>query len=298
MDRFAEMTTFVTVVDAGSLSSASRQLGSSLPAVSRQLTALEARLGTKLVHRTTRKLRMTEAGEAFYGRCIRILGDIEEAEGDVANRQGELRGRLTISVPVVFGRLHVIPLLPSFLARFPDIVIDLQMDDRPIDLIEEGVDVAVRVGPPPDSSSLNARKLSRYRRVTCATPAYFERRGVPSMPAELGEHDCLVFTRDPNPEWRFRGEDGHTTIVRPHAVLLSNNGDAVREAVLAGSGLALLPTWMIQDALDDGRLETALKAFEPPGTAVHALYPRQTRATARVRAFVDFLVSQLTPSTE
>lgn len=298
MDRFTEMTTFVSVVDAGSLSAASRQLGSSLPAVSRQLSALESRLGTRLVHRTTRKLRLTEAGEAFYGRCVRILGDVEEAEDDVANCHGELRGRLSLSVPVVFGRLHVIPLLPLFLTRFPHIVIDLQMDDRPVDLIGEGIDVAVRVGPPPDTSSLNARKLGRYRRVTCGTPAYLAQRGVPSLPTELADHNCLVFARDPNPEWRFRGEDGHTTIVRPHAVLLSNNADAVREAVLAGSGLALLPTWVIQDALDDGRLETVLKAFEPAGTAVHALYPRQTRATARVRAFVDFLVSELAPSAE
>lgn len=298
MDRLIEMTTFVNVVDAGSLSAASRHLGSSLPAVSRQLTALEARLGTKLVHRTTRKLRLTEAGEAFYGRCVRILGDVQEAEDEVASHQGELRGRLTLSVPVVFGRLHVSPLLPLFLMRFPNIVIDLHMDDHPVDLIEEGVDVAVRVGAPPDSSSLNARKLGRYRRVTCGALAYVERRGVPSTPAELGEHDCLVFARGPNPEWRFRGDDGHTTIVRPRAVLLSNNADALREAVLAGSGLALLPTWAIQDALDDGRLEIVLKAFEPPGTVVHALYPRQTRATARVRAFVDFLVTQLVPSGE
>lgn len=296
MDRLSAMTTFVTVVNAGSLSAASRKLGSSLTAVSRQITALETRLGTKLAHRTTRKLRLTEAGEAFYRHCVRILGDVQSAEDEVANRHGTLRGRLAVSVPVAFGRLHVVPLLPQFMMRYPNIVVDLQMDDLSIDLIERGVDVAVRFGPLPDSSSLNARKLGSYRMITCGTPGYFERRGVPSTPAELGAHDCLVHAREPNPEWHFRGEDGHKTIVRPRAVLLSNNADALREALLAGSGLALLPTWAIQDALNDARLQLVLKAFAPPRTTVHALCARQTWATARARAFIDFLISQLAPS--
>jgi DNA-binding transcriptional LysR family regulator len=291
MDRVAAMTTLVRVVQAGSLSAAARSLDMSLPSVSRQIDWLEEHLGTRLLVRTTRHLTLTEGGGTYYEQAKRILAAIEEAEITLSAQHATPSGRLIVSAPVLLGRLHLAPLVPEFLARFPRLTVDLLLLDRVVNLVEEGIDVAIQPGPLEDSA-LIARKLGAFRRVVCAAPSYLQRRGEPKQPQDLENHDCIVFTLlDSAQEWCFRTEAGDVK-VPVSGRLRANNHDATVVAALGGAGLALGPSWMVRDDILAGRLIPVLQDFEPRATEVYALFAHLHLMSAKVRAFTDFLVER------
>jgi DNA-binding transcriptional LysR family regulator len=290
MDRFAAMATFAKVVENGSLSAAARALNLSLASVSRQLAALEEQLGARLMNRTTRRLALTEGGRAYYERCRRILGDLAEAESALSQYQATPTGRLIVSAPMLFGRHYLAPALPGFLARYPQVTIELTTIDRFVNLVEEGIDVAVRIGALSDSS-LVARRLGAFRRCVCASPRYLSARGMPREPADLAGHDCLAFSMLIDADrWRF-GVDGREVAVPVAGRLRSNNQDALIDAALAGAGIVLAPSWLVRRHVAAGRLRVVLEAFEPPPTPIHAVYPHARLLSAKVRAFVDYLVA-------
>ncbi|MGH6953653.1 MAG: LysR family transcriptional regulator, partial [Alphaproteobacteria bacterium] len=294
MDRLAAMAAFVKIVEAGSLSRAAELLGTSLPTVSRTLALLEERLGARLIARTTRRMSLTEPGRAYYERSRRILGAVEEAEATAASLHAAPAGTLVVAAPLLLGRARIAGLVPDFLARHPKLSIDLRLADRLVSLTEEEIDVAIRVGELADSS-LVARRLGAFRRVVCGTPAYMARAGAPAHPNDLGRHNCLLFTAlATSDEWRFREPGG----AREFAVRVSGNfwtssADAALEAALAGLGLALAPSWQVGEHVKAGRLVCVLDEFEPPLTPVHALYPHARLLSAKVRAFVDYLVARM-----
>ncbi|WP_343713734.1 LysR family transcriptional regulator [Inquilinus sp.] len=291
MDRFEAMAVFVKVAEAGSLSAAARRLGLSLTSVSRQLAALEERLGTRLVIRTTRRLALTEAGRLYHEQARRILGEVEEAEQALTAHQCAPAGRLHIAAPMLIGRLKLAPLLPEFLARHPGLAIDLTLTDRPIDLIEDGVGLAIRIGRLPDSS-LILRRLGSIRMRVCAAPGYLARRGEPAVPADLAGHDCLVFTTAPGPvSWRFQAASGRMTIP-VSARIRTNDLDATIAAALAGAGLVRAPSWQIADLVAAGRLTPVLTDYERPSAPVQALFLPSRLLSPKIRLFADFLAER------
>lgn len=291
-DRLSGFTLFAAVVEAGSFTAAAAGLGMTKSAVSKAVSRLEARLGARLLNRTTRRLRLTEAGRSFHERCVRILAEAEEAEQAVSDLQLAPRGTLRINAPVIFGMQYLAALLPDFMVRYPDLAVEVSLNDRYVDLVEEGYDVAVRIGRLADSS-LVARRLCESRHVVCAAPGYWERRGRPGRPADLAAHDCLLYSYlSTGDQWRFEGPDGPVS-VRVSGPLSSNNGDVLRVAALAGRGVVLLPLFSCWRDLAAGRLEAALAEFVCPAGGLHAVYPPDRRPPAKVRAFVDFLVARL-----
>src|ERR1700761_5533983 len=291
MDKFAAMRVFVKIADAGNLSAAGRQLGLSLTSVSRQLMALEEILGTTLVERTTRHLSLTESGLLYYERAKQILEEVAEAERGLTAQSGVASGRLHVSAPSLLGRLRLAPMLPGYLAEQPQVSIDLMLVDRPVRLAEEGIDVALRAGPLEDSG-LIARKLDDIQLVVCAAPDYLHRRGEPTTPDGLIEHDCLGFGDVPGvAEWSF--QDGPTRrAVRILTRLCANDFDALVSAALAGAGLVRVPSWQVAHYLADGRLRIVLEAYQRPPTPLSILTLRNRLLLPKVRAFVDFLEQQ------
>lgn len=286
MDRLAQMATFARVVETGSLSAAGRCENLSPAAVSRQLGDLEAHLGVVLTLRTTRKLKVTEAGMAYYERAVRILRDVEDA-ADAVGGGREARGLLTVSAPVTFGAACLWPLMPSLLARHPRLRVDLRLEDHPVDLVSAGVDVAVRAGlEAPDSSGLIAHPLGAWERWVVAAPAYLVRHPAPSSPHELAEHAAILHL--PGGPWCFRRGD-ETVTVRPAGRLRTNALVAVRDAVLAGHGLGLLPAWLVAGDLSAGALQRLLVDWSLPQVTVCALHRSELRGAARVRALVEHL---------
>jgi len=295
METFPALAVFVRIAETGSLSAAARALGMSKSAVSKKLAGLEERLGAQLINRTTRRLSLTEVGAAFLDRAQRILAELEEAEQAVTQLSSEPRGVLRINVPMSFGILHVAPALAGFRAAYPEVEVGMDLNDRVVDLVEEGYDLALRIADLPDSS-LVARKLAPVRRVVAASPDYWARRGKPQRPEELARHDCLIYTYLPSShEWQFRGADGRAVRVRVAGPLEANNGDALRAAAQAGLGVTLIPTFIVGEAVRAGQLETALEAFEDDPLAVYAVYPHRRHLSAKVRAFVDFLAERFGP---
>lgn len=294
MNSLGSLRAFVRIAETGSLSAAARDLGLSKSVVSKKLAALEDRLGARLVNRTTRRLSLTEVGAAFLDRSQRILADLEEAEQAVGRLSAEPRGVLRVNAPMSFGILHVAPALGDFMGRYPDLAVHLDLADRRVDLVDEGYDLAVRVGDLPDSS-LVARRLAPVRQAVCASPAYWDRRGRPSHPRDLKGHDGLIYTYLPSPnDWRFR-EGGRVFTVRVEGRLAANNGDALRRAALAGLGVFKTPTFIVGDDLRAGRLEAVLADFADDDLAVHAIYPHRRHLSAKVRAFVEFLGERFGP---
>lgn len=293
MDRLDGMAAFVRVAELGSFSAAAAVLGLSKSAVSKQVGALEARLGVRLLNRTTRRLALTEAGEGFRESCARLLQEIEEAEL-LAGQAGSLpRGRLRVTAPMTFGVLSLAPLIPAFLARYPQVELDLSLDDRIVDLLADGLDLAVRVGALRDSG-LIARRLATARQLCAASPAYLAARGGgPSHPDELAGHDCLRYTLRRNPDrWDFaRGPESAT--VRVRGPLAANNGDLLRAAALRGVGVVCLPDFIVGADVERGRLARLLTDWDSPEIPVHAVWPPQPHAAAKLRAFVDFLAERL-----
>jgi DNA-binding transcriptional LysR family regulator len=288
MDKFAAMRVFVKIADAGNLSAAGRQLGLSLTSVSRQLIALEEALGTTLVERTTRHLALTESGRLYYERAKQILEEVAEMERGLTMQTGTASGRLHVSAPSLLGRLRLAPMLPGFLAEQTRVSIDLMLVDRPVRLADEGIDVALRVGPLGDSG-LIVRKLDNIQLVVCATPDYLRRRGEPATPDDLVEHDCLAFGDVPGvAEWSF--EDGAARkSLRIPTRLCANDFDTLVSAALAGAGLIRVPSWQVAHYLADGRLRIVLGAYQRPPTPLSVLILRNRLLLPKVRAFVDFL---------
>ena len=300
MDTLHSMRLFSEVVDSGSFSAAGRKFGLAASSVSRQVGSLEDTLSARLLNRSTRKLSLTEAGRIYHERVRQILADVEDANRSVSHLEAIPRGMLRINGPTVFGRLHIAPHLPEFLRRYPEIDIDLTLTDHFVDVIEEGSDVVVRVGGLNDSS-LFARKLAPNRRVMCATPEYLDTNGRPQKPEELGQHTCIVYKlHSTTGTWHICcGESGAKEQVQVKGRLTANNAEALHEAALGDMGIALLPIWLVGKDLQSGRLERVLPTLEADltkdETSIHAIYPHKRLLSAKVRAFVDFLVEKYQP---
>lgn len=295
MDTINGMITYARVVEARSFSEAARRLGISKSAVSKQIARLEDRLGARLLNRTTRRISPTEVGAAFYERCARITAEIEEAELAVTRLQAEPRGVLRVNAPMSFGMQHLAPAIAVFMKRYPDVEIDLMLNDRFVDLIDEGFDLAIRIGQLADSS-LIARKLAPGRLVLCAAPSYLRRRGLPAAPKELAEHDCLVYSFAASGDlWTFIDADGAARSVRVKPRMRVNNGDVMRDVAVAGLGLTVLPTFIAADCLEKGTLVAVLGNYRLPETSVSAIYPQNRYLSTKVRVFVDFLAGRFGP---
>ncbi|MFK8253617.1 LysR family transcriptional regulator [Ancylobacter terrae] len=278
---------FVTVAEAGSISEAARRLRLSKSVVSERLAELERSLGCVLVHRSTRKLALTEDGATFQERAARILRDLDEAAAELAERRGELAGPLRISAPVTFGRLHLGPALYPFLARHPLIELTLELDDRRVDVMSEGYDAVVRHGPIEDSR-LVAWRLASSRRVLVAAPDYLSRHGVPRSVAELETHAGIFYTNRGVADWRLGGP-GRTVLVRGRAALRLNNGDLMRDAAIAGLGIVLLPMFIAGSAIRAGDLRVIDVGVAPEPEHVYVAHPEGRRPSAKLRAFADCL---------
>jgi DNA-binding transcriptional LysR family regulator len=288
MDKFAAMRVFVKIADAGNLSAAGRQLGLSLTSVSRQLIALEEALGTTLVERTTRHLSLTESGLLYYERAKQILEEVAEAERGLTAQTGVASGRMHVSSPSLLGRLRLAPMLSGFLLEQTRVSIDLMLVDRPVRLADEGIDVALRIGPLEDSG-LIVRKLDDIQLVVCAAPDYLRRRGEPATPDDLIEQDCLTFGDVPSvAEWSY--QDGAVRRgLRIPTRLCANDYGALVSAALAGAGFVQAPSWQVAHYLADGRLRIVLEAYQRPPTPLSILTLRNRLLLPKVRAFVDFL---------
>jgi DNA-binding transcriptional LysR family regulator len=298
MDLLAQMTTFVRVVEAGSLSSAARSLKMSAPAVSRQIAALEASLGHALTLRSTRRTSITTAGDRYYEHCVRILREVEAARLSVA--AADVGGLLTLNAPITLGLTRIAPRLPPFLAEHPDVRIDLHVDDKVVDLVADGVDVAIRCDVPVvDSSSVVARKLFTFRRVIVASPEYLKHEREPAAPSDLSRCNAIIHlsaalhtTKSPT-VWRLaRGGGGGVEVpVVVRGVLRTNAVYAARDAALAGVGIALLPDWLVADDVAAGRLRRVLKDYETPLVRTVAVYRTERRSSPAIKALVAHLVT-------
>jgi DNA-binding transcriptional LysR family regulator len=296
MQNLTDIAIFVKVVELSSFTAAAEALESSQPVVSKAVTRLEEKLGARLLNRTTRRLSLTEAGSELYRRSVRALQEIENAELEVARFQTEPRGTLRVAAPMSFSILHLGPVIQTFLERFPGVTVELNMDDRQVDLVEEGYDVAIRIGRLADSN-LVARKITPCRQVMCASPAYLEKHGTPERPEDLLAHNCIVYSFLQTPrEWRLVGADGEVHAVPVNGTLHSNNGLVNRAAAVAGAGIVLLPTFYIGDEVRSGVLKPVLCNFKPQDLAVHAVYPERRNLMPKVRAFVDFLAATFGPT--
>jgi DNA-binding transcriptional LysR family regulator len=293
MDRLEAMSVFAAIVDGGSLSAAGRRLNVPLATVSRKLADLEAHLKTRLVTRTTRKLVLTDAGRDYLAACRQILEQVEEAERAASGAYSNVRGELVVAAPVVFGRLHVVPVVAEFLEQHPEVDIQLRLGDRNVHLIEEHIDLALRIGPLPDSS-LVATQVGSIRRVVCASPTYLERFGMPRTTDDLAAHRCISFDGlDAATAWSFAGHGGEERAVSIHPRLTVSTADAAIAAAILGLGLTRLLSYQVADALRDGRLVRVLDDDEPKAVPASLVYPGQGRLPMKTRAFIDFAVGRI-----
>jgi DNA-binding transcriptional LysR family regulator len=300
MDRFAELKTFCTVAACAGFSPAARQLGVATSSVTRLVDALEARLGTLLLNRSTRSVTLTDAGRTYYEDAQRILDQLDAADDAVADGAAALKGVLRVAAPVTFATLYIAPLLPLLRAQHPGLALDLRLSDSPANLIDESIDVAIRIGAIDPQSNLVARRLAGHERVLCASPAYLDARGVPRQPADLRGHDCLQFTFVDNRRlWRLRDRGAGAPIeeIAIDSVIQANNGALLRQAALDGLGVTMLPHWLVGADLEAGRLVRVLGDYEVnPGTmdvGLYALYQASRRGAQKIRVFVDLLAAHL-----
>jgi DNA-binding transcriptional LysR family regulator len=293
MDRLDAMSVFAAIVDGGSLSAAGRRLGVPLATVSRKLADLESHLKTRLIARSTRKLELTDAGREYLQACRQILEQVDEAERIASGAYAAVKGQLVVAAPVVFGRLHVVPVAAAFLETHAEVDIQLRLGDRNVNLIEEHVDVALRIGALPDSG-LVATPVGAVRRVVCASPAYLKRFGTPLSPAELGAHRCITFDGlEAATTWAFVRTGGEKWRTPVRSRLTVSTADAAIEAALHGLGITRVLSYQVADALQDGRLVRVLVDDEPPAVAASLIYPGQGRLPMKTRAFIDFASGQL-----
>jgi DNA-binding transcriptional LysR family regulator len=292
-DDVQAMVIFARVVQSRSFTRAASELGTSTSAVSKRIARLEERAGARLLARTTRHVAPTEAGLALYERCLRILREVEDAELLVLGLSDVPRGLLRVSAPVYFGELYVAPLVAGLLREQPELKLELSLTDRFVDLVAEGFDLAVRIGPV-SSTSLMARKLARTRVVACAAPSYLERRGRPVVPKDLLDHDCLRYSLDPlRNNWRFKGKGGSPISIPVTGGFECNHGGALRQAAIAGLGIALLPLFYAVDAIERGELLTVLDEYCDAEIDIQAVYPTGKLLPPKTRACIDWLAQGL-----
>jgi DNA-binding transcriptional LysR family regulator len=292
MDRFENMRTFIRVVEAGTISAAADRLGVAKSAVSRRLKELEEHLGVELFHRTTRKMNLTDTGRAFYHQSVRILEDVLEAELATSQAHGTLKGSLKIALPSTFGLMHMGPAINEFLKAHPQIEFDLDFNDREVDLIQEGFDLAIRIANLPDSS-LIARRLAPIQNVICASPSYLEQSGMPRTPDELVDHRCLVYSLLSDYEyWNLTDIEGKEIRTKIHPYLKASTGEFLRDAAAEGMGIIMVPSFIAYEEIESGTLVAILEDYNPPQIDAYAIYPQTRHLSHRVRAFVDFLVKR------
>lgn len=289
MDRLRAYEVFVTVVSRGSFTRAADALETSPANVTRYVNELEAHLGTRLINRTSRKLSLTEGGETLYARCKSILDDVVETEGLVSSASVEPRGRLRINAPVSFGILHLAPLWPEFMRRYPRVELDVALIDRVVDIVDEGYDLAIRISRT-GSTNHAARKLATSRNIVCASPDYLKRCGHPVTPADLAGHQCIGYLyASTGDEWQLIDSKGRAHAVKVNYNMRSNNGDTARAAALAGQGVIWQPTFLVGNDLRAGKLVQILPEYRLPDIDVLALYPSRRHLSAKIRAMIDFL---------
>lgn len=289
MDRLTEMEAFIKVVDAGGFTEAARRLGVSKSAISKHVSALEERLGARLLNRTTRRVSPTEIGLAYYDRAGRVLAEAEEADAMAAAMQGAPRGRLRVSAPLSFGRSHVAGAVADFLTTYPDVSVHLEMDDRFVDLVSEKFDLAIRIGQLPDSS-LMAKKLGESTMHFVASPDYLAQHGEPETLDQLSAHELLHYSNMSwGNFWRLTGPSGEERQIRAGARLTANNGDALNAAAIAGLGIALQPAFICADDIREGTLKEVLVHARPQPSGIFAVYPPGQYPAPKVRAFIDFM---------
>lgn len=291
MDRLRAMATFVRIVEAGSLTGAAEALGMSVPSVVRSLAALERSLGVRLLNRTTRRSSLSDEGREYYERCKRVLAEADAADASLSARRSEPKGRLRVTAPVMYGRFRVAPVVAAFMQRHREVEIELLLLDRIVDLVEEGIDVALRIAHLPDST-LVAIPVGATRRVVCAAPAYLKRAGVPRRPADLAAHRCIVFSGlTSGNAWSFAGARDASVSIRP--ALRTNQFDVAVDACLRGLGCGQFLCYQVDPLLALGKLKRVLPEFEPAPLPIHLVYPHGRQMSANVRAFLDAAVPQL-----
>ena len=288
MDHFRQISTFVEVIARGSLSAAARAEGIAPAMIGRRLDALEARLGVKLLQRTTRKLALTDEGAAFLEDCQRILAELEEAEAAVSERSARATGHLVVSAPAGFGRQHVAPLVPSFLAEHREVSVNLNLSDRVVDVIGEGVDIAIRIASLSDSNLVGV-KLADNHRVVVATPGYLKRHGTPQTLDELGKHNCLAISSQGSQRgWTFR-DHGKIVTMKVGGNMVCNDGAVLHDWAMAGRGLAWRSMWEVSSEIEAGLLVPVLEQYAAPGNDIYAVFAQRRHLPLRIRVFVDFL---------
>ncbi len=291
MDRFHAMKVFVRVAEVGGFAEAARRLHMSPPAVTRAISALEAQIGARLLTRTTRSVTLTEAGQRFFADSKRILADVDEAEASAAGSYAKPTGTLTITASVMFGQIYILPIVQDFMDTYPDVTVRLVFLDRVTNMVDEGMDVAVRIGHLPDSSYA-AVKVGTVRRVVVGAPSYFEKYGVPREPIDLSDHRIIsANTVWPSNEWRFGQGEKRTVMVKP--AMYCNSNAAVIDSLHSGWGISRLLSYQVGPCLMDGRLLTVLEDYEEEALPVHVVHPEGRHASAKVRSFVDFAAQRL-----
>lgn len=290
MSQLEDMRIFAETVDAQSFTAAADRLGLSKQFVSKRIAALEKRLGARLLERSTRQLRVTDLGLAYHERALRILQEVDSAEQMITNQTATPRGVLRLSAPMTFGTLHLGPLIPAFMQRHPDVSLELDLNDRAVDLIGEGYDMAVRIGTLADSS-LIARRITSVQLITCASPDYLREHGTPIAPEQLAAHACLTYGQTRHGEWAFR-VGGRLRKISVNGPMRSNNGEMLRDAAISGLGIIVMPDFIVAAALADGRLVEVLETFRCEGLTMYAVYPQHRESSLLVRAFSDFLVER------
>lgn len=294
MDTFISMKVFATVVDAGSFAAAADRLDMSRAMTSKYVSSLEDHLGTRLLNRTTRRLSITESGNVYYQRCVQILADVMEAEQVAGHLSATPRGVLKITMPLAFGLHRLGPVIADYVSRYPEVKLDISLSERKVDLIEDGFDLAIRIGALPESG-LIARKLGIDRIIICASPGYLKRHGVPKTPEDLAGHSCLGYTYTNSGDAWSLSRSGQDIQIPIAATIKADNGDMLRLAAVSGAGFIFQPLFIVEEDLQAGRLVQVLAEYASRELGIYAIYPSRKHLSAKVRTFVDFLVERLTP---
>ncbi|OLY72997.1 LysR family transcriptional regulator [Pseudomonas sp. ATCC PTA-122608] len=292
MNPFEDMRLFCQVMESGSFTAAAEHLGLSKQFVSRRLIQLEERLGVRLLNRSTRRLDVTPLGQSYYESALRLLSEVEQVEQGISGQNTEPRGTIRLSAPLSFAMAHLGSLLPLFLQRYPHVSVEVDLSDRPVDLISEGYDLVLRIGTLEDST-LIARRIASVQRVYCASPDYLARCGTPQTPEDLAEHACLPYGHSRQVQWRFMVK-GKPLVLNVSGRMRVNNGELLRDSAIAGLGVTYLPTFIIAEALNDGRLVPLLDAFAPVALALSAVFPQHRQSSRPVQALIEFLRESLT----
>ncbi len=294
MDRLRSITALIAVVESGSFVAASQRLHSSKAAISRYIQELETYLGVRLLQRSTRRIALTEAGRDYYHRAKHILADLDDADSAVGANNASLIGNIRINAPLTFGTRYLAPLWAEFMARHPAITLDIELNDRQVDLLEEGFDLAIRIGNLADSS-LVSRRLANSHAVLCASPAYLEKYGTPTKPEDLTHHQAISYSYLPTGDvWHFQSVKDGERAVAIKAKMHTNNGDTIRAVVLAGQGIALQPIFQVGPDIKEGRLVTFLPEWSGPSFGIHAVYPSRKNLSVKVKTLIDYLAEKLT----